>query len=59
MKSKTLAERAAWKYIEDLADDEKFELVTICPTFVMGPTLVPGGTSVGYGIGQLDGSKKQ
>lgn len=59
MKSKTLAEKAAWKYLEDLPADEKFELVTILPTFVMGPALVPTGTSVGFGVSQLDGSKKQ
>jgi nucleoside-diphosphate-sugar epimerase len=48
-KSKTMAERCAWKYVEDLPAEQKFEIVTICPTFIQGPTLVPTGLSVGYG----------
>jgi dihydroflavonol-4-reductase len=36
-KSKTLAEQAAWKFIEDLPADEKFELVTVNPGMVIGP----------------------
>ena len=36
-KSKTLAERAAWDFHKSLSEDEKFELVTICPSAVMGP----------------------
>ena len=39
-KSKSLAEMAAWKYQEGLSDEEKFELVTINPGFVIGPNLV-------------------
>jgi nucleoside-diphosphate-sugar epimerase len=38
VKSKTLAEKAAWKFVEDLPDGEKFELCTICPTMVWGPS---------------------
>ena len=38
-KSKTLAERAAWDFMENLADDEKFELTTINPSAVTGPML--------------------
>mmetsp|Transcript_40378 Transcript_40378/g.62101 ORF Transcript_40378/g.62101 Transcript_40378/m.62101 type:complete len:128 (-) Transcript_40378:439-822(-) len=38
-KSKTLAEQAAWKFVQDLPSDEKFELVTICPGLVMGPNI--------------------
>lgn len=37
MKSKTLAEKAAWKYLEDLPDGEKFELATVLPGFIIGP----------------------
>ncbi len=37
--SKTLAERAAWAFHEALPDDEKFELVSLLPTVVMGPLL--------------------
>ena len=38
-KSKTLAERAAWDFVKALPEQEKFELVTINPGFVMGPCL--------------------
>lgn len=36
-KSKTLAERSAWALVEALPADERFELVTINPGFVLGP----------------------
>ncbi|GBG30024.1 Protein kinase, putative [Hondaea fermentalgiana] len=36
-KSKTMAERAAWKFVED--NPGCFELSTICPTLVVGPPL--------------------
>jgi nucleoside-diphosphate-sugar epimerase len=39
MKSKTLAEKAAWDYIAALPENEKFPLVTICPGFICGPNL--------------------
>ena len=38
-KSKVLAEKAAWDFLTTLPNDEKFELVTICPGFIMGPPL--------------------
>ena len=38
-KSKVLAEKAAWDFQAALPDDQKFELVTICPGFIMGPPL--------------------
>lgn len=37
VESKTLAERAAWKFVEDLPEGEKFELVTVNPCLIMGP----------------------
>mmetsp|Transcript_37487 Transcript_37487/g.27248 ORF Transcript_37487/g.27248 Transcript_37487/m.27248 type:complete len:216 (+) Transcript_37487:325-972(+) len=46
-KSKTLAERAAWNFVEELPEDEKFELVTINPSLIMGPTKVADGFSSG------------
>ncbi len=39
-KSKTLAERAAWDFIEAMPEGEKIELTVVNPSFVMGPTLV-------------------
>ena len=38
-KSKTLAEKAAWDFVEGLEEEEKFELVVMNPAFVMGPVL--------------------
>lgn len=38
-KSKTLAERAAWRFVDELPDAMKFELATICPGFIIGPML--------------------
>ena len=40
-RSKVLAERAAWKFVNDLPDDDpnKFELVTLAPTGIYGPVL--------------------
>jgi dihydroflavonol-4-reductase len=38
-KSKILAEKVAWDFQAALAEDQKFELVTICPGFIMGPPI--------------------
>ena len=38
-KSKTLAEKAAWDFHASLPEDQRFDLVTILPGFVMGPPL--------------------
>ena len=38
-KSKVLAEKKAWDMQAAMSDSEKFEIVTICPGFVMGPPL--------------------
>lgn len=47
-RSKTLAENAAWDYLEKLPADRKLELVVLNPSMVMGPPLhrTPG-TSIG------------
>lgn len=37
--SKTLAERAAWDFVNQLPEDKKFELATINPSLVLGPLL--------------------
>ena len=39
-KSKTLAEKAAWEFLEALPESERFELTTVNPGFIAGPTLV-------------------
>ncbi len=38
-KSKILAEKAAWDFVEKLEKDKKFELVTVHPSVVIGPPL--------------------
>ncbi|XP_070545375.1 uncharacterized protein [Ptychodera flava] len=38
-KSKTLAEKAAWEFVNNLPEGQKFELAVINPGFVMGPIL--------------------
>ena len=43
-KSKVLAEMAAWHFVENLPDDEKFELVVINPSMIFGPVLSAGFT---------------
>ena len=37
--SKYKAENAAWEFMKNLEEDKKFELVTCCPGYVMGPLL--------------------
>lgn len=44
-KSKTLAEKAAWDYLKELPEDEKFEVVTINPGFIVGPSICGPGFS--------------
>ena len=43
VKSKTLAERAAWDFVKALPEEEKFELTTIHPVMVVGPSLCGPG----------------
>lgn len=38
-KSKVMAEKAAWDYYNKLGED-KFEMVTIHPGFILGPVLI-------------------
>ncbi|XP_011663482.2 NADPH-dependent aldehyde reductase ARI1 [Strongylocentrotus purpuratus] len=46
-KSKALAERAAWDFVEKLPAESKFELAVINPSVVLGPALCGApGTSV-------------
>ena len=37
--SKTLAEQAAWNFLKELPENEKFEIVTINPSLVVGKPL--------------------
>lgn len=38
-KSKTIAEKAAWKLVEELPEEQRLEFVTINPGLVLGPIL--------------------
>jgi hypothetical protein len=41
-KSKTLAEKAAWEFVNSLPEIDKFELVIINPSLILGPNFVIG-----------------
>ena len=47
-KSKVMAEKAAWEYVDKLSEDEKIELTTINPAFVLGPALTGGSFASGH-----------
>lgn len=46
-KSKTLAELAAWEFQKNLPENEKFEIVTINPSLVLGPSFIGAGFTSG------------
>lgn len=46
-RSKTLAERAAWEFVEKLPEGQKIELTTVCPGLAVGPTMIKGDFSSG------------
>ena len=52
-KSKTLAERAAWDFVAAQPENERIQLTVINPTFIIGPTLIPGDFSSGKVIGMF------
>ena len=52
-KSKALAEKAAWDFQAALPADQRFEIVTICPGFIMGPPLRKGSFASGGWIKRL------
>ena len=46
-KSKTVTEKAAWDFHASLPENDRFELVSVLPSLVMGPSLVTGDFSSG------------
>jgi nucleoside-diphosphate-sugar epimerase len=56
--SKRLAEQAAWKFVRTL---DGVDLVTICPSFILGPILIKrtDAASVSFMKGLIDGSMKE
>ena len=56
-KSKTLAERAAWEFVENLEESKKFELTVINPVAVTGPMLTSDiGSSNDFLLKLISGS---
>ena len=47
-KSKTLAEKTAWHFVNNLPEGKEFELAVINPTFVVGPLILnkPGTSAI-------------
>jgi len=54
--SKTLAERAAWKFVEDNSDTCGFDLVACNPSFVMGPGIAVHRSAESFKFIQMLGS---
>ena len=52
-KSKTLAEKAAWDYQKDLPENDRFELVVINPSLILGPPLIQSDFASGLTISML------
>ncbi|HWM86016.1 MAG TPA: aldehyde reductase [Kofleriaceae bacterium] len=52
-KSKTIAERAAWDYMEGLPADQRIELCTINPGLVLGPVLAADFSTSGEVVRKL------
>ena len=48
----TLAEKAAWDFVAELGEAEKFELSVINPVYIVGPAL-SGGVSTSQEVRQL------
>lgn len=46
-KSKVLAEKVAWNYANALPEDQRIEVVTINPGFILGPAFVGAGFNSG------------
>ena len=45
VKSKPLAEKAAWDYQASLPESERFELVTLLPSMMLGPSMTSGDST--------------
>ena len=52
-KSKTLAERAAWDFIEGIKEDKKIELAVINPSYTLGGPILCGGNATSMSIPRM------
>jgi len=57
LRSKTLAERAAWKFASELPEGKRFELATVNPSGVMGPFLNSSDSGSGELVSTMLGGK--
>lgn len=57
LRSKTLAERAAWKFVSELPEGKRFELATVNPSGVMGPFLNSSDSGSGELVSTMLGGK--
>ena len=57
-RSKFLAERAAWDFVDKLEEGKKFELVSVLPSTILGPFIsASSGTTSASFIGDILGNK--
>jgi dihydroflavonol-4-reductase len=56
-KSKTMAEKAAWDFLDALPEHEKFELVVVNPAFILGPNFAVSDFTSGDIIKQMMSGK--
>jgi nucleoside-diphosphate-sugar epimerase len=56
-KSKTLAEKFAWDFREALPEQDKFDVITINPGFILGPAFVGAGFASGEVIDKIINGK--
>lgn len=52
-KSKLLAEKAAWDFIKNLPQQDRFPIVTINPGFILGPNLIEASFTSGDAIKKM------
>ena len=52
-KSKTLAERAAWNFIDGIKEEKKIELAVINPSFTLGGPILCGGNTTSMTIPKM------
>ncbi|KAG8998326.1 methylglyoxal reductase (NADPH-dependent) gre2 [Tulasnella sp. JGI-2019a] len=59
--SKVLAERAAWDFVEKHKNNIEWDVVTICPSWLVGPNIQEGGISASnmYLLSTVDPSNRK
>ena len=57
MKSKNVAEKAAWDYLNSLPESTRFELISLNPSICLGPTLTGRDFASGLSIKKVMSGK--